>query len=48
MRAVAVGLDLHSGSPFSWRVIEFTKGDFSGVPGSHPQTIMTGIVLHLP
>ena len=47
-RALAVGLDLHSDSPFAWRVIEFTKGDFTGIPGSHPQTIMTGIVLHLP
>jgi len=47
-RAFAIGLDLHSDSAFAWRVIEFTKGDFTGIPGSHPQTITTGIVLHLP
>jgi hypothetical protein len=47
-RAVAIGLDFHSDSAFAWRVIEFTKGDFTGIPNSHPQTITTGIVLHLP
>ena len=47
-RAFAIGLDLHADSAFAWRVIEFTRGDFTGIPNSHPQTITTGIVLHLP
>lgn len=47
-RAFAIGLDLHSDSAFAWRILEFTKGDFTGIPNSHPQTITTGIVLHLP
>ena len=47
-RALAIGLDVHSESVFAWRVIEFTKGDFTGISGSNPQSITTGIVLHLP
>jgi hypothetical protein len=47
-RVALIGLDLHGDSAFAWRVIEFSKGDFTGLSGSHPQTIMTGIVLHLP
>jgi hypothetical protein len=46
--AGAVGLDLHYKSAIAWRVIEYTKGDFSGIAGVYPQTISTGIVLHLP
>lgn len=47
-RAIAVGLDLHPDSVLSWRVLEFTKGDFTGLPGSYPQTLTTGLVLHIP
>ena len=47
-RSIVVGLDLHMDSAFGWRVIEFSKGDFTGLSGSHPQTIMTGIVVHFP
>jgi hypothetical protein len=47
-RSIVFGLDLHTDHAFGWRVIEFQKGDFTGLPGSHPQTITTGIVLHIP
>jgi len=47
-RVAVIGLDLHADSAFAWRVIEFSKGDFTGLSGSHPQAILTGIVLHLP
>jgi hypothetical protein len=47
-RSIVIGLDLHTGTVFDWRVIEFSKGDFTGLPGSYPQSITTGIVLHLP
>jgi hypothetical protein len=43
-----IGVDLHYDSAFAWRIIEYTKGEFTGVAGVHPQTISTGIVLHLP
>jgi hypothetical protein len=47
-RSIVFGLDLHTDSAFGWRVIEFSKGDFTGLPGSHPQTITTGIIIHFP
>jgi hypothetical protein len=47
-RSIAVGLDLHTGAPFEWRVIEFSKGSFTGLQGSSPQTVMTGILIHFP
>jgi hypothetical protein len=47
-RAAVIGLDLHADSAVAWRVIEFSKGDFTGLAGSRPQTIMTGILIHLP
>jgi hypothetical protein len=47
-RSIAIGLDLHTGTPFDWRVIEFSKGSFTGLQGSAPQTVMTGILIHFP
>jgi hypothetical protein len=43
-----VGVDLHYNSHFAWRVLEYSNGDFTGVSGFHPQTVSTGIVVHLP
>jgi hypothetical protein len=47
-RSIVIGLDLHTGTPFDWRVLEFSKGDFTGLHGSYPQTITTGILIHFP
>ncbi len=47
-RVAVIGLDVHYNSAVGWRVIEFSKGDFTGLPGSHPQTIQTGILFHFP
>jgi hypothetical protein len=44
----AIGLDVNYGTHVRWRVIEFTKGTFTGLAGSQPSTIMTGIVVHVP
>jgi hypothetical protein len=30
-----------------WRIVELAPASFSGIPGSHPFTVQTGIVLHL-
>jgi hypothetical protein len=30
-----------------WRIIELSPASFSGIPGSHPFTVQTGLVLHL-
>jgi len=47
--AGVVGIDIHYyNSVFAWRMIEYSKGDFTGVAGVYPQSISTGIVLHLP
>ncbi len=46
--AGVVGVDIHYNSAFGWRLIEYTKGDFTGLSGIHPQTISTGLVIHLP
>jgi hypothetical protein len=47
-RSIVIGLDLHVHAVFDWRVVEFSKGDFTGLPGSYPQTLQTGIVFHFP
>lgn len=47
-RSIVIGLDLHVTAPIDWRVLEFSKGDFSGLPGSYPQTLQTGILFHFP
>jgi len=47
-RSIVIGLDFHVTAPFDWRVIEFSKGDFTGLPGSYPQTLETGILFHFP
>jgi hypothetical protein len=30
-----------------WRIVELSAANFSGISGSHPFTIQTGVVLHL-
>jgi hypothetical protein len=47
-RSIVIGLDLHAGAMFEWRVIEFSKGDFTGLQGSYPQTLQTGLLFHFP
>jgi len=46
--AGVVGVDIHYNSAFAWRLIEYTKGEFTGISGSRPQTISTGLLIHLP
>ena len=45
---LAVWVEAEFSRHFRWRVVEFTAGNFSGVPGSRPRSLSTGIVLHLP
>lgn len=47
-RSIAIGLDLHTRTGLDWRVIELSKGDFTGLHGSYPQTVMTGVLIHFP
>lgn len=47
-RSIVIGLDLHLAAPIDWRVVEFSKGDFTGLHGSYPQTLQTGILFHFP
>jgi hypothetical protein len=47
-KEVAFGLDADVKRYARWRVVEFTYGSFSGVHGSTPHTVSTGIVLHFP
>lgn len=44
----AIGLDVDYTPTIRWRVLEYTKGYFSGGGGLQPYTLSTGIVLHLP
>lgn len=43
-----VGVDIHFDSYVGWRVLEYSKGEFTGIAGVYPQTISTGIVFHIP
>lgn len=45
---VAIGLEADLHPHIRWRVVEFTKGSFSGVSGSRPQSLTTGLVIRLP
>ncbi len=47
-RSIVFGLDMHTGTGFDWRVIEFSKGTFTGLAGSYPQTLQTDILFHVP
>jgi hypothetical protein len=47
-RSIVIGLDVHVHAVFDWRVVEFSKGDFTGLHGSYPQTLQTGILFHFP
>lgn len=45
---VVIGVEADLRRYLRWRVLEFTKGTFSGVSGSQPQSLITGIVIHVP
>jgi hypothetical protein len=45
---LAVGIDSEISSYVCWRVVEYSLGNFNGIPNSHPQTFSTGIVFRIP
>lgn len=47
-KEVAFGLDVGLHGNFRWRLVEFTFGSFSGVHGSTPHAITSGVVMHFP
>lgn len=40
-----LGLDLQTNKHVYWRILEGSFGAFTGVPGAHPRSLSTGIVL---
>jgi hypothetical protein len=43
-----VGLDWGRGGFFHWRVVEVSFGSFSGIAGSKPVSVSTGVVFRIP
>jgi hypothetical protein len=42
-----VGVEADLSAHFRWRIVELTQASFSGIPGSHPFSVQTGLVWHL-
>jgi hypothetical protein len=47
-RQFTIGLEEDLGHFVRWRVVDFSKGTFDGIPNSSPQSWTTGIVLRIP
>ena len=41
------GVEADMSAHFRWRIVELTQASFSGISGSHPFSIQTGLVWHL-
>lgn len=42
-----LGVEADMSAHFRWRILELTQASFSGIPGSHPFSVQTGLVWHL-